>query len=38
MLGEVKECEGCYTYYLGVMETIFGDNTIEMGECYGWLG
>lgn len=36
-MGENKECEECYAYYIGAMEIIFGDNSQQVGECYFWL-
>ena len=37
-LGEAKDCEECYKYYIGVMEILFGENTKEISEGYYWLG
>ena len=36
-MNENNECEECYSYYVAIVEAVFGDNTLQVGECYFWL-
>jgi len=36
-IGESNLSEQCYSYYIAVFEIIFGDNTLEIAECYFWV-
>lgn len=37
ILGDVQQGEECFSYYVAVVEVLFGENTIEAGSCYFWL-
>ena len=36
-IGETKQTEEIYSYYVAMFEIIFGENTMEVAECYFWL-
>ena len=37
-IGEIKETEEIYSYYVAMFEIIFGENTMQVAHCYFWLG
>eukprot|EP00347_Sterkiella_histriomuscorum_P005581 403356063 len=37
-VGASVECEECYTYYISIMESIQGKNTLKIGQAYYLMG
>ena len=38
IIGEAKECEEAYGFYVATMESLLGQNTRPLSELYFWLG
>jgi hypothetical protein len=32
------DAEDCYAYYIGIIETIYGSDSLKVGQCYYLLG
>lgn len=32
------DAEDCYAYYIGIIETIYGSDSLKVGQCYSLLG
>mmetsp|Transcript_9381 Transcript_9381/g.14286 ORF Transcript_9381/g.14286 Transcript_9381/m.14286 type:complete len:80 (+) Transcript_9381:1767-2006(+) len=37
-MGAIVECEEAYAFYIGTIESLFGDNSEFLAEPYFWLG
>lgn len=38
IIGQIKECEECYSFYIASIEALFGENTREAANCYFLIG